>query len=182
MKKNTQNKTEFIQFRVDSTVKDLAKKIANEHFDGNMSDMFRYALYHCNFSGTSDNAELDRLGNSFTRLSDDASKMLAAVHDDYINQIVYHVNAQAKSCPSPVTRQAANAAVGTTSMTRPLQRRYVNVENKKVFTNKPLLLWKHVIQQTRIFILAIFMSWPDGSMRFQLHPVRSQQKCLSRRK
>ena len=42
MKKNTQNKTEFIQFRVDSTVKDLAKKTANEHFDGNMSDMFRY--------------------------------------------------------------------------------------------------------------------------------------------
>ena len=121
MKKNTQNKTDFIQFRVDSTVKDLAKKTANEHFDGNMSDMFRYSLYHCNFCGAGDNAELDRLGNSFTRMSDDASKMLAAVHDDYINQnrelnrignninqIAYHVNAQAKSCPSPVTRQAAD--------------------------------------------------------------------------
>lgn len=121
MKKNTQNKTEFIQFRVDSTVKDLAKKIANEHFDGNMSDMFRYSLYHCNFSGTGDNAELDRLGNSFTRMSDNASKMLAAVHDDYINQnrelnrignninqIAYHVNAQAMSSPTPVTRQAAD--------------------------------------------------------------------------
>lgn len=131
MKKNTQNKTEFIQFRVDSTVKDLAKKIANEHFDGNMSDMFRYALYHCNFSGTSDNAELDRLGNSFTRLSDDASKMLAAVHDDYINQIVYHVNAQAKSCPSPVTRQAANAAVGTTSMTSAASRAVCQCREQK---------------------------------------------------
>ena len=108
MKKNTQNKTEFIQFRVDSTVKDLAKKIANEHFDGNMSDMFRYSLYHCNFSGAGDNAELDRLGNSFARMSDDASKMLAAVHDDYINQIAYHVNAQAMSSPTPVTRQAAD--------------------------------------------------------------------------
>ena len=121
MKKNTQNKTEFIQFRVDSTVKNLAKKIANEHFDGNMSDMFRYSLYHCNFCGAGDNAELDRLGNSFTRLSDDASKMLAAVHDDYINQnrelnrignninqIAYHVNAQAMSSPTPVTRQAAD--------------------------------------------------------------------------
>ena len=121
MKKNTQNKTEFIQFRVDSTVKDLAKKIANEHFDGNMSDMFRYSLYHCNFSGAGDNAEFDRLGNSFTRMSDDASKMLAAVHDDYINQnrelnrignninqIAYHVNAQAMSSPTPVTRQAAD--------------------------------------------------------------------------
>ena len=121
MKKNTQNKTEFIQFRVDSTVKDLAKKTANEHFDGNMSDMFRYSLYHCNFSGAGDNAEFDRLGNSFTRMSDDASKMLAAVHDDYINQnrelnrignninqIAYHVNAQAMSSPTPVTRQAAD--------------------------------------------------------------------------
>ena len=121
MKKSTQNKSEYIQFRVDSTVKDLAKKTANEHFDGNMSDMFRYSLYHCNFSGAGDNAELDRLGNSFTRLSDDASKMLAAVHDDYINQnrelnrignninqIAYHVNAQAMSSPTPVTRQAAD--------------------------------------------------------------------------
>ena len=121
MKKNTQNKTEFIQFRVDSTVKDLAKKTANEHFDGNMSDMFRYSLYHCNFSGAGDNAEFDRLGNSFTRMSDDASKMLAVVHDDYINQnrelnrignninqIAYHVNAQAMSSPTPVTRQAAD--------------------------------------------------------------------------
>ena len=121
MKKSTQNKSEYIQFRVDSTVKDLAKKTANEHFDGNMSDMFRYSLYHCNFSGAGDNAEFDRLGNSFTRMSDDASKMLAAVHDDYINQnrelnrignninqIAYHVNAQAMSSPTPVTRQAAD--------------------------------------------------------------------------
>ena len=81
MKKNTKNKTEFIQFRVDSTVKDLAKKIANEHFDGNMSDMFRYSLYHCNFCGSSGNVELDSSRNSFTRMSDDASKMLAVVHD-----------------------------------------------------------------------------------------------------
>jgi len=121
MKKSTQNKSEYIQFRVDSTVKDLAKKTANEHFDGNMSDMFRYSLYHCNFSGAGDNAELDRLGNSFTCMSEDASKMLAAVHDDYINQnrelnrignninqIAYHVNAQAMSSPTPVTRQAAD--------------------------------------------------------------------------
>ena len=122
MKKNTQNKTEFIQFRVDSTVKDLAKKIANEHFDGNMSDMFRYSLYHCNFSGAGDNAELDRLGNNFTRMSDDASKMLAAVHDDYINQnrelnrignninqLAHHVNTQSISSPSPITRKVADA-------------------------------------------------------------------------
>ena len=121
MKNNTQNKSEFIQFRVDSTVKNLAKTTANKHFDGNMSDMFRYSLYQCNFCGAGDNAELYRLGNSFTRMSEDESKMLAAVHDDYINQnrelnrignninqIAYHVNAQAMSSPSPVTRQAAD--------------------------------------------------------------------------
>ena len=59
MKKNTQNKTEFIQFRVDSTVKDLAKKLANEQFDGNMSDMSRYSRYHGNFSGAGDSSARD---------------------------------------------------------------------------------------------------------------------------
>jgi hypothetical protein len=39
---------------VDSTVKNLAKATANKHFDGNMSDMFRYSLYHCDFSGDGD--------------------------------------------------------------------------------------------------------------------------------
>lgn len=65
MKKNTQNKSEFIQFRVDSTVKNLAKTTANKHFDGNMSDMFRYSLYHCDFSGEGDNVNYDTLENSF---------------------------------------------------------------------------------------------------------------------
>lgn len=121
MKNNTQNKSKFIQFRVDSTVKNLAKTTANKHFDGNMSDMFRYSLYHCDFSGDGDNDELDRLENSFTRLSEDASKMLAAVHEDYvsqnkelnhignnINQLAHHVNAQSISSPSPITRRVAD--------------------------------------------------------------------------
>lgn len=122
MKNNTQNKSEFIQFRVDSTVKNLAKATANKHFDGNMSDMFRYSLYHCNFSGDGSNGELDHSENSFTPISNDTSKMLAAVHEDYvsqnrelnhignnINQLAYHVNAQSISSPSPITRKIADA-------------------------------------------------------------------------
>lgn len=70
MKKSTQNKSEFIQFRVDSTVKNLAKTTANKHFDGNMSDMFRYSLYHCDFSGEGDNVNYDTLENSFTLLGE----------------------------------------------------------------------------------------------------------------
>ena len=122
MKNNTQNKSEFIQFRVDSTVKNLAKATANKHFDGNMSDMFRYSLYHCDFSGDSDNASYDSLENTFTRLGEEASRMLATIHEDYmsqnkelnhignnINQLAHHVNAQSISSPSPITRKVADA-------------------------------------------------------------------------
>ena len=122
MKNNTQNKSEFIQFRVDSTVKNLAKATANKHFDGNMSDMFRYSLYHCDFSGDSDNASYDSLENTFTRLGEEASRMLATIHEDYmsqnkelnhignnINQLAHHVNTQSISSPSPITRKVADA-------------------------------------------------------------------------
>lgn len=122
MKNNTQNKSEFIQFRVDSTVKNLAKTTANKHFDGNMSDMFRYSLYHCDFSGDSDNASYDTLENTFTPLGEEASRLLAAVHEDYvsqnkelnhignnINQLAHHVNTQSISNPSPITRKVADA-------------------------------------------------------------------------
>lgn len=122
MKNNTQNKSEFIQFRVDSTVKNLAKATANKHFDGNMSDMFRYSLYHCDFSGDSDNASYDSLENTFTRLGEEASRLLATIHEDYmsqnkelnhignnVNQLAHHVNAQSISNPSPITRRVADA-------------------------------------------------------------------------
>jgi hypothetical protein len=122
MKKSTQNKTEYIQFRVDSTVKDLAKKTANEHFDGNMSDMFRYSLYHCDFSGEGDNVNYDTLENSFTPLGEEVSRLLATIHEDYmsqnkelnhignnINQLAHHVNDQSISSPSPITRRVADA-------------------------------------------------------------------------
>ena len=122
MKKSTQNKSEFIQFRVDSTVKNLAKTTANKHFDGNMSDMFRYSLYHCDFSGEGDNVNYDTLENSFTPLGEEVSRLLATIHEDYmsqnkelnhignnINQLARHVNAQSISSPSPITCRVADA-------------------------------------------------------------------------
>ena len=122
MKKSTQNKSEFIQFRVDSTVKNLAKATASKHFDGNMSDMFRYSLYHCDFSGDGGNVSYDTLENTFTRLGEEASRMLATIHEDYmsqnkelnhignnINQLAHHVNTQSISSPSPITRKVADA-------------------------------------------------------------------------
>ena len=122
MKNNTQNKSEFIQFRVDSTVKNLAKATANKHFDGNMSDMFRYSLYHCDFSGDGDNVSYDALENTFTHLEEETSWMLATIHEDYmsqnkelnhignnINQLAHHVNTQSISSPSPITRKVADA-------------------------------------------------------------------------
>ena len=122
MKKSTQNKSEYIQFRVDSTVKNLAKATANKHFDGNMSDMFRYSLYHCDFSGDGDNVSYDALENTFTHLEEENSRLLATIHEDYmsqnkelnhignnINQLAYHVNAQSISSPSPITHKVADA-------------------------------------------------------------------------
>lgn len=85
MKNNTQNKSEFIQFRVDSTVKNLAKTTANKHFDGNMSDMFRYSLYHCDFSGDGDNTSYVALENTFTPLGEEPSRLLATIHEDYMS-------------------------------------------------------------------------------------------------
>ena len=122
MKKCTQNKSEYIQFRVDSTAKSLAKATANKHFDGNMSDMFRYSLYHCDFSGDGDNVSYDALENTFTHLEEETSRMLATIHEDYmsqnkelnhignnINQLAHHVNTQSISSPSPITRRVADA-------------------------------------------------------------------------
>lgn len=122
MKNNTQNKSEFIQFRVDSSVKNLAKATANKHFDGNMSDMFRYSLYHCDFSADGDNASYDGIENTFTPLGEETSRLLATIHEDYmsqnkelnhignnINQLAHHVNTLSISSPSPITRRVADA-------------------------------------------------------------------------
>lgn len=120
MKKNAQNKSKFIQFRVDSEVKNLAKQTANEYFGGNMSDMFRYAIFNCNFDDEDSNHSINdskAMGNSFTGLSKETAAWLATIHEDCmqtnkelnsignnINQIAHHVNAQAQTSNSPVTR------------------------------------------------------------------------------
>ena len=120
MKKSSQNKSKFIQFRVDSEVKNLAKQTANEHFGGNMSDMFLYALYNCNFDDEGSYHSIigsKAMGNSFTGLSKETTAWLATIHEDCmqtnkelnsignnVNQIAHHVNAQALTSSSPVTR------------------------------------------------------------------------------
>ncbi|MST86030.1 MobC family plasmid mobilization relaxosome protein [Prevotellaceae bacterium LKV-178-WT-2A] len=103
-------------------MKSLAKKTAGEHFGGNMSDMFRYALHHCNFQDDGDCSYDDERGKDFTRMDRRTLSLLSSIHDEYarlntelgrignnINQIAYHVNAQSMSSPSPVTRQSADA-------------------------------------------------------------------------
>lgn len=128
MKKNVQNKSKFIQFRVDSEVKNLAKQTANEFFGGNMSDMFRYALYNCNFDDECSNHSTNdskAMGNSFTGLSKETTAWLATIHEDCmqtnkelnsignnINQIAHHVNAQAQTSSSPVTRMVMDELGG----------------------------------------------------------------------
>lgn len=120
MIKNQLTKTQFIQFRVDSEIKDLAKQTAKQFFGGNMSDMFRFALHNCNFEGENtyppSSSEFSA-GNKFTQTVSTGTDWLAAIHEDYeqfnrelnrigtnLNQIAHHVNAQSLSYRSPVTK------------------------------------------------------------------------------
>ena len=124
MKKNhLHTKTEFIQFRVDSELKMLARETASKYFDGNMSDMFRYAVCNCDFEdGDNANDSNNNLvqGRNFTSLSTEDVDWLATIHEDYgnlnsglnrignnLNQISHQVNAQALTSPSPVTKDVA---------------------------------------------------------------------------
>lgn len=123
MKNPRHTKTEFIQFRVNSELKALAKETANKYFGGNMSDMFRYALHNCDFED-GDNAKGSKnanvQGRNFTSLSTEDVDWLATIHGDYenhntelnrignnLNQISHQVNAQAISNPSPITKDVA---------------------------------------------------------------------------
>lgn len=119
MKNNSQSKSLFIQFRVDSEVKNLAKQTANEFFNGNMSDMFRYALHNCNFEADDANHQLKskfETENKFTNYTSKNADWLVTIHEDYercncelnrigtnLNQIAHHVNSQSLACRSPVT-------------------------------------------------------------------------------
>ena len=128
MSKNiTQNKTEFIQFRLDRDSKITAKALADKYFDGKMSAMFRYMLNNtdltkmyntteannydrsCNtpFAGGSSNKEVvDWLRSVYEEYKTE-NRELSAIGNN-INQIAHHVNANAMSYPNPLTRQVAD--------------------------------------------------------------------------
>lgn len=123
MKKNSQNKTEVIQFRLDTKVKKLAKEIACKYFKGNMSDMFRYSLYHFSYGDNGVTNAINDKGNNFTVISQEEAEILSRIFTIYertnkelsaignnANQVAHHTNAHAVSHPtSPITREAAGS-------------------------------------------------------------------------
>lgn len=133
-KNTTQNKTEFIQFRLDRDSKITAKALADKYFDGKMSAMFRYMLNNTNLAKMYNTAEangFDRscnapfAGGSSTK---EVVDWLRLVYEEYkaenrelsaignnINQIAHHVNANAMTYPNPLTRQVADDLARATS-------------------------------------------------------------------
>lgn len=123
MKNITHTKTEFIQFRVDSELKALARETANKYFNGNMSGMFRYSLHNCDFEdgeNANGSKNANTQGRNFTSLSTEDVDWLATIHGDYenhnkelnsignnLNQISHQVNAQSLTNPSPITKDVA---------------------------------------------------------------------------
>ena len=122
-----QNKTEFIQFRLDRDSKITAKALADKYFDGKMSAMFRYMLNNTDLTkiyNTTEANGFDRsckatfAGGSSTK---EVVDWLRSVYDEYkaenrelsaignnINQIAHHVNANAMTSPNPLPRQVAD--------------------------------------------------------------------------
>ena len=109
MSKNiTQNKTEFIQFRLDRDSKITAKALAEKYFDGKMSAMFRYMLNNTDLTkmyNTTEANGFDRscntpfAGGSSTR---EVIDLLRSVYDEY------KAEANAMTYPNPLTRQVAD--------------------------------------------------------------------------
>ena len=137
MSKNiTQNKTEFIQSRLDRDSKITAKALADKYFDGKMSAMFRYMLNNTDLTKMYNTAEangFDRscntpfAGGSSTR---EVIDLLRSVYDEYkaenrelsaignnINQIAHHVNANAMNYPNPLTQPATLALFAASRQT-----------------------------------------------------------------
>ena len=128
MSKNiTQNKTEFIQSRLDRDSKITAKALAEKHFDGKMSAMFRYMLNNTDLTkmyNTTEANGFDRSCNATFAGGSSTQEVvdwLRSVYDEYkvenrelsaignnINQIAHHVNANAMTYPNPLTRQVAD--------------------------------------------------------------------------
>jgi hypothetical protein len=119
MSKNiTQNKTEFIQFRLDRDSKITAKALADKYFDGKMSTMFRYMLNNTDLTEMYNTANIDRHRDKTTFVGTASTKevvdWLRSIYDEYkvenrelsaignnINQIAHHVNANAMTYPEP---------------------------------------------------------------------------------
>ena len=128
MSKNiTQNKTEFIQFRLDRDSKITAKALAEKYFDGKMSAMFRYMLNNTDLTkmyNTTEANGFDRSCNATFAGGSSTQEVvdwLRSVYEEYktenrelsaignnINQIAHHVNANAMTYPNPLTRQVAD--------------------------------------------------------------------------
>ena len=128
MSKNiTQNKPEFIQFRLDRDSKITAKALAEKYFDGKMSAMFRYMLNNTDLTkmyNTTEANGFDRSCNATFAGGSSTQEVvdwLRSVYEEYktenrelsaignnINQIAHHVNANAMTYPNPLTRQVAD--------------------------------------------------------------------------
>ena len=111
MSKNiTQNKTEFIQFRLDRDSKFTAKALAEKYFDGKMSAMFRYMLNNTDLTkmyNTTEANGFDRSCNATFAGGSSTQEVvdwLRSVYEEYktenrelsaignnINQIAHHV-------------------------------------------------------------------------------------------
>ena len=107
MSKNiTQNKTEFIQFRLDRDSKITAKALAEKYFDGKMSAMFRYMLNNTDLTKMYNTTEANGFDRSCNATFAGGSSLSAIGNN--INQIAHHVNANAMTYPNPLTRQVAD--------------------------------------------------------------------------
>ena len=128
MSKNiTQNKTEFIQFRLDRDSKITAKALADKYLDGKMSALARYMLKNTDLTkmyNTTEANGFDRSCNATFAGGSSTQEVvdwLRSVYEEYktenrelsaignnINQIAHHVNANAMTYPNPLTRQVAD--------------------------------------------------------------------------
>lgn len=127
IKEYVQNKTELIQFRLDKGSKTLARALAEKHFCGKMSAMFRYMLNNTDLTKMYNTAEANGFDRSCNATfaggssTQEVVDWLRSVYDEYkaenrelsaignnINQIAHHVNANAMTYPNPLTRQVVD--------------------------------------------------------------------------
>ena len=119
-----QNKTKQIHLRVDSDVKEMARKKAERYFGGNMSMMFRYAVYRCNFEELEGKTGADFKKEKVEECTStlyraEGIELLKVVHKLFknilqlltptsknINQIAHHANTMSLKGRSPVVSRS----------------------------------------------------------------------------